>query len=61
MKKITIEIDAAGNVKVEAHGYKGIGCKDATKALEKALGAVTEDKDKPELYENNSVVTTSNK
>ncbi len=57
MKTITIEIDAEGNVKVEAHGYKGIGCKDATKALEKALGAVTEDKDKPELYQSESVIT----
>ena len=57
MKTITIEIDAEGNVKVEAHGYKGIGCKDATKALEKALGAVTEDKDKTELYQSESVIT----
>jgi len=57
MKTITIEIDAEGNVKVEAHGYKGTGCKDATKAIEAALGTVTEDKDKAELYQNESVVT----
>jgi len=57
MKTITIDIDTEGNVKVEAHGYQGHGCKDATFALEQALGKVTEDKPKAELYQNESVLT----
>lgn len=44
-RSIEITIDPLGNSKVEAVGFKGVGCEDATKAIEVALtgpgGAVT--------------------
>lgn len=57
MKQIKIVIDVEGGVIVEAIGYKGRGCKEATKALESALGAVTKDTDKPELYQSEATVS----
>lgn len=36
-KKITIKIDPLGNPTVEAHGFNGVGCEDATRTLEEAL------------------------
>lgn len=52
-KKIELIIDPAGNVTVEAFGYKGQGCKNATKALEEALagGGEAETTWKPEADE----------
>jgi len=41
-KAIEITIDETGDgVQVEAHGYHGLGCQEATAALERALGRVT--------------------
>ena len=51
MKEIIIEVDLEGNVKIETRGYKGTACKDATKAIEKALGAVTSDIPTAEAHE----------
>jgi len=36
-KKIKIVIDSLGNASVEAVGFHGQGCKDATKVIEEAL------------------------
>lgn len=49
-KEIEIKIDQLGRPTIEAIGYKGVGCTDATAALEKALnGSGTKDrKYKPE-------------
>lgn len=49
MKRVEVVIDADGNSKVEAFGFSGSGCLDATKAIEDALGGVTEDVKKPEF------------
>lgn len=38
-KKITIKIDPVGRSTVDAEGFVGGTCTDATKALEEALGA----------------------
>lgn len=48
MKQITVTVSPAGEVEVEAHGFKGKGCTAATKAIEEALGVSTKDKKKPE-------------
>ena len=44
MKTITILIDKVGQVAIQTHGFDGQSCKDATKAMEKALGIVLSDK-----------------
>lgn len=36
-KRITVVIDAIGRSTVEAHGFTGGACTDATKAIEQAL------------------------
>lgn len=46
-KYIEIEISEKGEVKVEAHGFNGVGCREATRQLEVGLGSVTSRKDKP--------------
>lgn len=51
-KRITVTIDPRGRSTVEAHGYDGCGCTEATKPIEQALGgdgAVRRDY-KPEFY-----------
>jgi len=51
MKKIIVTIDKSGdNVKVNADGYIGASCQEATKAILEAIGKITEVTDKPELY-----------
>ena len=49
MKTITVRIHK-GQTSVHAEGFAGASCKDATNALEKALGQVTADEATPELY-----------
>lgn len=39
MKKITVTIDKLGMPVIEAHGFDGCGCTEATKPLEEALSA----------------------
>jgi len=52
-----MEVSPTGEVKVSTIGYKGAACKDATKALEKALGSVTSDTPTPEAYERETLHT----
>ncbi len=51
MQEIKFTIAADGSVKTEVKGVKGGSCKDLTKQIEKALGAVTGSKNTPEHYE----------
>lgn len=50
MQKIIVKIPPDGTITVEAEGYAGNSCEDATKFLKK-LGAVTGETLKPEYYE----------
>jgi len=43
-EKVTITISPDGTPTIHVEGHAGPGCKDLTKALEKALGKVTSDK-----------------
>lgn len=54
--KITISFSPEGTSKVEAHGFKGSSCQEATKFLEKALGAGTTQL-KPEFYQQSTTKT----
>ncbi len=47
-KYICIKILEDGGTEIEAVGFHGIGCKEATKQLEIGLGTVSSRKDKPE-------------
>ena len=49
-KRIKVLISPEGEVTVEAIGYKGKACEEATRGIEKMLGSVTEKKFKPERY-----------
>jgi hypothetical protein len=49
-RTITVTI-AAGKAVVQTEGYQGAACKDATAALQKALGATETDDPTPEFHE----------
>lgn len=51
-KKLVVTIGKDGKTTVEAVGYVGTSCKDATKALTEAIGQVKAYTDKPEMYQN---------
>ena len=51
MKSIEITFKTDGTTKIEAIGFKGKGCQQATADFEKALGQVTNDKKKTEFYQ----------
>ena len=57
MKTIEITIDESGKTIVEANGFTGSSCTDATQAIERALGAVSHDTKKPEYYQTAQVNT----
>lgn len=49
-KRITVRVKPDGKVEVSVDGLKGSSCSDATKAIEKALGATTSDKRTPDFF-----------
>lgn len=57
MPSIIIDITPEGETTVEAHGYQGAGCKDATRAIENALGTTTGDTKKPEFTQSSAKAT----
>lgn len=48
---ITVEISPEGQVKVQTSGFAGASCKQATRALEAALGNVVSDDKTPEFHQ----------
>lgn len=48
MKTIRIDIGTDGTVAIDANGFSGPDCEQATKFIEEALGEVRERKLKPE-------------
>lgn len=55
MQEHIIEIAKNGAVTITVNGVKGASCKDATAALEKKLGIVTEDALTNDYYEQETV------
>lgn len=51
MKQIEITFSGDGKIKIEAVGFKGKGCQQATADFEKALGTVQTDSKKPEYFQ----------
>ena len=52
MKQIEIIVKKGGKIKIEAHGYQGSGCEDATRFMANRLGGnETSAQQKPEYFE----------
>ena len=47
-----------GTVKLEAFGFVGASCTDATKAMQQALGEVEKTSYKPEYFEKEKALTS---
>ena len=50
-KQVIIQVSPDGEVKIDAVGFKGNACTKATAALIKAMGQVTSNTPKPEMYQ----------
>ena len=50
MKRIDITVGPDGSTEVEAHGFSGKACSDATALIEKAIGTVKKDRKKAEYH-----------
>ncbi len=48
MQQIVIDINQNGTVAIDAQGFQGPDCLEATAAFERALGTVLEERKKPE-------------
>ncbi len=48
-RRILVRVSPTGEISVEAEGFRGKGCIDATKAIEDALGTRTARTLKPEF------------
>lgn len=59
MPQVIVNVDAEGNVKVEAAGMQGAGCNQLTAAIERALGQTTGDVKKPEFHRAASASNTA--
>ncbi len=59
MKTITATIDKQGRVQIEANGFEGSSCEDATRAIEQALGAESSRERKPEFYNEQTNLETN--
>lgn len=60
MKEIILKFDLrTGQAKIEAQGFKGSACTEATRFLKEALGNVTDYQNKAEYFELNLELTGS--
>lgn len=50
MEQIVFEIDPEGRVKIDAVGFEGSDCEEATRAVEQALGTPVDREMKPEAF-----------
>lgn len=56
-KSIIVTISKKGKVKVEAMNFHGVGCAAVVEAFSSALGTVTAEGNKHELYEEDQCAT----
>ena len=50
MEQIIVDIDVIGRVNIDAQGFTGKSCTEATEQIEIALGGVQARKEKPEYH-----------
>ena len=55
MEQITVDITPDGAVSIDAVGFSGADCEQATRFLEKALGQVSRRAKKPEYWQQSAV------
>lgn len=60
MRSIEVTVTAEGDVDIEAIGYRGNSCEEATRHLEMALGQVQDRKLKPEYAMETELVSATN-
>jgi len=51
MQEIIIDVEVTGEVKMEGKGFHGKSCDEAMGHFEKALGMVSDRKNKPEYFQ----------
>ena len=51
MQQINVDIDAEGGIRIDAVGFSGPDCEQATRFLEEALGQVRDRQRKPEWHQ----------
>ncbi len=51
MRQIQVRVSPAGEVILETRGFEGSSCKDASRALERALGISTRDRPRADASE----------
>lgn len=51
MKTIEVTVSPTGDIKIEAVGFKGADCDQATRFLEEALGTIQRKQKKPEYHQ----------
>jgi len=54
MQEIHVDIAPDGSLKIDAVGFTGADCEQATHFLEEALGQVAEKRKKPEFWQQRS-------
>ena len=54
-RQIDVIVAPDGGIKIDAVGFTGTDCEQATAFLEKALGAISVKRKKPEYYQCNTV------
>lgn len=50
-KKLNIKISPEGDVEIDAQGFRGPECEEATRDIERAIGTVQDRKRKDEYYQ----------
>jgi len=49
-QEVVVTVSATGKVSVEANGFNGVGCTEATEQIEIALGSKVDREFKPEFH-----------
>ncbi|MFN7141721.1 MAG: DUF2997 domain-containing protein, partial [Limisphaerales bacterium] len=57
MKQIEVTVLPDGSIQIDAVGFKGSDCEQATRFLEEALGVVAAKQKKPEFHQQNITKT----
>jgi hypothetical protein len=59
MGELVFTVKTDGSVEIDAKGYSGTGCLEASRPYEKELGVVSERKKKPEILSGEGVKTNA--
>jgi hypothetical protein len=55
MKTVIVEVAPTGEITIDAVGFSGASCEQATKFLEEALGTVSNKAKKPEYHQRHTI------